>query len=356
LSQASKRPSLKGALLGLAAALTFGIGVPMAKELLNTIQPTLLAALLYFGSAAGLFVGWSIHHIKNRKNDEPPIHLRGWDWACLAGAILAGGVCGQILELFGLSKIPASEASLLLNLEAVFTALTAWVLFKEPAGKRVVLGMSLLTLGACMLSVNGSWQFTFSLGSAAVALSCVAWAIDNNVTRRISHTNPVFIVMMKGLFAGSIDLAISLAMRAPWPPLLLVGVALCIGVVSYGISLSLYVLAMRYIGAARTAAYFCFAPFVGALVAMVFLHEPITVQFGCAALLMAAGIWLHMTETHDHVHVHDAVTHEHVHSHDDHHCHDHPQGSDEPHSHVHTHEKQTHSHEHQPDMDHFHEH
>jgi drug/metabolite transporter (DMT)-like permease len=358
LSSLPHSPSLKGASLAIGAAVLFGLGVPLAKQLLSGIAPPMLSSLFYLGSAAVLSIGWICASAVNPQLRLKEAPLRRHDLPWLAGSIICGGLFAQFLEIWGINLIPASEASLLLNLEAVFTVTVAIVLFREHAGRNFIIGTVLLILGAIVLTAGPEWRFSLSVGSLCLILACLGWSMDNNLTRNISHANPVFPVMIKGFVSGLILLAVALSLRSQIPPAVLIVQAMAVGAMAYGLSLVLYVLAMRYIGAARTGAFFCTAPFVGAGASILFLHEPVTMPFVIAAALMAIGLSFHLTESHDHLHVHEPITHEHEHVHDEHHRHEHgpsdPPG--EPHSHVHTHEALAHTHPHMPDIHHRHEH
>jgi len=342
-----------GIAASLAAALLFGAAAPLAKLLLAEIGPWLLAALLYLGSGVGLFVLRLLRR-------SPAVQLRPGEARWLAGAVLAGGVIGPVLLMLGLAGMPASQASLLLNGEAVLTALLAWVVFRENVDRRVALGMLAIVAGGVVLA----WpQEAGPAGRPALLVlgACLAWAIDNNLTRRIALADASWIAMVKGLAAGSTNLALALALGAAWPPLPLAGAAALLGLLSYGVSLVLFVLGLRALGTARTGAYFSVAPFFGALLAVLVLGEPVDWRLALAALLMGIGVWLHLTERHVHLHAHEAQEHTHAHVHgrgDEHHDHAHeppvPPGTR--HSHPHRHEPLVHAHPHYPDAHHRHEH
>jgi drug/metabolite transporter (DMT)-like permease len=309
----------RGAILAVGAAALFGASTPAAKFLLARVDPWLLAAILYLGSGAGL----GAFRILQRATTPPAARqtaLHGRDWAWLSAAILFGGVIGPVLLMIGLSRGSASSTSLMLNLESVATALVAWFVFRENFDRRIVLAMLAIAGGAFVLSWQGAFSLSDFVGPLAIAGACLAWAIDNNLTRKISLSDPVQIAMLKGLVAGSINLGLALSPGAalPQPGEALAGAA--IGLLGYGASLVMFVLALREIGAARTGAYFATAPFIGALVAFVLLGEPLTWQLAFAGLLMAIGLWLHLTERHEHEHEHLPAVHEHRHSHDDHHA------------------------------------
>jgi drug/metabolite transporter (DMT)-like permease len=276
----------------------------------------------------------------------------GW----LAGAILAGGVIAPVLLLFGLSRMPASGASLLLNAEGVLTALLAWIVFRENVDRRVALGMALIVAGAVVLSWPSQANFGDALLSLSVLGACLGWAIDNNLTRKVALTDATFVAMAKGLVAGGVNIALAWASGAAFPRVAVVLGAGIVGFLGYGVSLTLFVIALRHLGTARTGAYFSTAPFTGALLAIPLLSESLSVQTIAAAILMGFGVYLHLTEHHHHAHMHQPMEHEHKHLHDEHHAHGHEQASEGPHSHAHRHEVLIHSHPHYPDAHHEHEH
>ena len=341
----------RGASAALGAALLFGAGTPFAKLLLSHVDPWLLAALLYLGSGTGL---WLVRRLRHAEAVRPSRAEWGW----LAGATLAGGVVGPVLLMVGLSSMSATGASLLLNAEGVFTALIAWFVFKENFDRRIALGMLAIVAGAVILSWPGDATLHVELGALAVLGACLAWAIDNNLTRKVSLSDASFIAMTKGLAAGSTNLLLAWKFGATWPATSTLGAAALLGFLSYGASLVLFVVALRHLGTARTGAYFSVAPFFGALLGVLMLNEPVTAQLLMAGALMAVGVWLHLTELHGHPHTHEADEHTHEHVHDAHHQHVHPEGSDdvERHSHAHTHVVMTHSHGHFPDAHHRHSH
>lgn len=339
----------KGVLAALGAALLFGIGTPAAKLLLGPVSPWLLAGLLYLGSGSGLFVFRQLRR-------TPSVGVARGEFKWLAAAIVIGGVIGPVLLMWGLSRMPAAGASLLLNTEAVFTALLAWVVFGENFDRRIVVGVLLIVAGAIVLSGSADASFGTVIPALAVTAACFCWALDNNLTRKVALADPTFIAMAKGLVAGTVNVVIAIALGATFPqPLVLIAAGL-VGLLSYGVSLALFVVALRELGAARAGAYFSTAPFAGALVAVTLLSEAITPSLAISALLMAAGVWLHLTERHEHKHAHPVLEHEHRHQHDEHHQHEHrtpvPPGTR--HTHRHRHTPFTHTHAHYPDAHHQH--
>jgi drug/metabolite transporter (DMT)-like permease len=274
-------------------------------------------------------------------------------------AIGFGGVLGPLALMLGLTRTPAATASLLLNLEAVLTAVLAWVVFRENTDRRIVLGMLLIVAGAVLLALPSSSQGAhLSWGALLIAGACLCWALDNNFTRKVSASDALFIAGLKGLAAGIVNVVIALTLGARLPAMPIVGMALAVGLIGYGISLVLFVLALRGLGSARTGAYFSTAPFIGAAIAILAFGEHASWVFWLAAALMGAGVWLHLTERHEHLHTHEPITHTHRHVHDEHHQHAHDFDWDgrEPHTHEHTHAPLTHSHPHYPDIHHQHRH
>ncbi|WP_327515777.1 DMT family transporter [Cognatazoarcus halotolerans] len=338
----------------LLAAALFGASTPFAKLLAGEVSPVLLAGLLYLGSGVGLMLVRAI-----RDRGWTPSGLVRAEWPWLLGAILFGGVLGPIALLFGLTTTSGSTASLLLNLEAVLTALVAWLVFRENAGRRVVAGMLAIVAGGVVLAwPEGGESATGWVGPLAIALACLCWAIDNNLTRKVSGSDALFVAGSKGMVAGAVNSAFALALGATMPGTAIVVATMTVGLLGYGISLVMFVLALRGLGTARTGAYFSTAPFIGTVVALVLLDESTDPAFWLAASLMALGVWLHLTERHEHRHVHAPLQHRHPHVHDDHHQHPHPFEWDgtEPHDHWHEHLAVVHKHPHFPDIHHRHTH
>jgi drug/metabolite transporter (DMT)-like permease len=344
-----------GVLAALAAALLFGSGTPLSKKLLVSIDPWLLAGLLYLGSGLGL----SLYRALRRQTPVAKLSRAEWPW--LAGAIAAGGILAPVLLMFGLRGMPASNAALLLNAEGVFTALLAWFAFRENFDRRIAIGMAAIVAGAVVLSWPQEIRVASQWPALAILGACFAWGVDNNLTRKVSLTDATWIAAVKGLTAGSVNLALALIIGGnslPWPPLPSVAEALLVGSLTYGVSLSFFVIALRNLGTARTAAYFSVAPFFGALLALMFLSEPLNTSLLIAGALMVVGVWLHLTERHVHEHHHEALEHEHEHVHDAHHQHPHadPVSLETKHTHHHRHTPMTHTHPHFPDSHHRHDH
>jgi drug/metabolite transporter (DMT)-like permease len=323
----------------------------------GSVSPLWLAGLLYAGSGLGLLLVLVGRHLWRPR--ESSINLpRSGEWLWLAGAIFFGGVAGPVALMYGLVTSAASTASLLLNLEAVFTALLAWFLFGENFDRRVMLGMFFIVAGGLLLVWAPGERGDASVGLVLIAAACLCWAIDNNLTRRVSASDAVLLAGVKGFVAGAINLGLALLVGQTLPPVGVTGLAMAVGFLGYGISLVLFVLALRHLGSARAGAYFAVAPFFGAVFAVVLQGETVTFQIVAAGLLMAAGVWLHLTERHGHLHAHERQEHTHAHSHDEHHRHSHDFAWDgrEPHTHPHVHIPLIHTHAHYPDVHHRHPH
>jgi drug/metabolite transporter (DMT)-like permease len=343
-----------GVPLAMASAALFGLSTPIAKALQRDLSPALLAGVLYLGSGLGLLV---VNRVQRAVGTATEAAIRHEDWPWLSAIVLTGGVLGPLLLMWGLTVTPASSTSLLLNLEGVLTLGLAWIVFQENVDLRVGFGAAAIVLAAALLSWTEDASGT-SWGSLAIAGACVAWAIDNNLTRRLSTTDPVQLAMVKGLAAGTFNVVLAVILGSRWPGVGTIASAAALGFAGYGVSLVCFILALRHLGAARTSAYFSFAPFVGASASILMFADPITARFVVAGGLMAIGLYFHMAERHEHLHVHEPMAHEHRHVHDAHHQHAHgpndPPG--EPHTHWHEHGRLVHSHSHYPDIHHRHDH
>jgi len=348
--------SLRSAAPALTAALLFGASTPLAKLLVGGMPPLLLAGLLYLGSGLGLGL-LLLLRVFRRPEAARDLRIPRAEWPWLAGAIFFGGVVGPALLMQGLTRTDGATAALLLNVEGVFTAVIAWVVFRENADRGIVLGMLAIVAGGVLLS----WEpggGTWSPGALLIVGACLAWAVDNNLTRKVSTNDAMLVACLKGLIAGLCNTALALAAGAAWPALPAAGASLVVGFLGYGLSLSLFVVALRTLGTARTGAYFSVAPLFGVALSLVLWPEPPTLPFWSAAALMALGVWLHVRERHEHEHTHEPLEHTHRHRHDEHHRHAHAFAWDgtEPHAHPHRHEVLTHKHPHYPDVHHRHGH
>lgn len=306
--------------LALAAAALFGASTPLAKGLVGEIPPVLLAGLLYLGSGLGLMTTFVVRRLRGIAT--PGIDRLGRPW--LAAAIVFGGIVAPVALVLGLRQTTGAAAALLLNLEGLFTAGLAWFVFKENFDRRIAVGMALILVGGVVLiwpAQGAPWRLP--AGALLVAAASLCWAIDNNLTQRVSGGDPILIAGLKGLCAGVVNVTIAQVMASGLPEARHVGAAMVVGFLGYGVSLVLFIVALRGLGTARTGAYFSLAPFIGAGVSIVMLREPVTLQLGLAAAFMGAGVWLHLTERHEHEHTHESLTHRHPHYPDLHHRHRH---------------------------------
>jgi len=343
-----------GVLFALLSALLFGASTPFAKIFLGTVDPWTMAGLLYLGSGLGLMLIHLSRRTFRLPSTEAPLRRTDMPWLVLV--IIAGGILGPLFLMFGLARTDAAGASLLLNLEGLATMGIAWRVFRENVDRRLLAGAFSILAGAVLLSWQGHASFRW--GAFLIAIACLCWGIDNNLTRKLSSSNPMQIAMLKGLVAGVVNLTLALAQGAILPTTGLVLIIGVVGFLGYGVSLALFVRALRHLGAARTSAYFSLAPFSGAILAIVMLGDPLSIQLIIAGTLMGFGLWLHLTEQHGHEHIHEIMAHDHRHTHDAHHQHEHedrvPMGN--AHTHRHRHERLVHGHPHFPDLHHRHEH
>ena len=351
--------TIQSAAPALAAALLFGASTPLAKLLGADLPPLLLAGLLYLGSGFGLATlllmrqAWG----RSRRADGSSLGMPARDLPWLLGAIVAGGMLGPALLMAGLTTTDAAPTALLLNVEGVLTAVIVWLVFKENADRRIVLGMVAIVAGGVVLA----WQpggTQLSRGALLILGACLCWAVDNNLTRKVSANDALLIACLKGLFAGGVNTSLGLLSGAHLPAPGPLAAALVVGFAGYGLSLALFVVALRSLGTARTGAYFSVAPLFGVLIAFALWPQVPAWTFWVAAALMALGVWLHLRERHEHAHTHHPMEHAHPHSHDEHHQHAHDFAWDgfEPHLHRHRHAALTHGHDHYPDIHHRHPH
>ena len=347
----------RGVTIALGSAVLFGMSTPLAKMLVGSVPPLTLAGLLYAGSGIGLTLLLAARH-SWRPAASVMSMPRRHEWLWLAAAILFGGVAGPVALMYGLLTTAASTASLLLNLEAVLTVLLAWFLFRENFDRRIMLGMFAIVAGGVLLVWTPGAHGEISSGWMFIALACLGWAIDNNLTRRVSAHDAMLIAGLKGLVAGAVNLVLALLAAQAVPSPAVVGLAMAVGFLGYGVSLVLFVLALRHLGTARAGAYFSVAPFFGAALAVLIQGDTVTWQLITAGLVMGAGVWLHLTEHHGHLHAHEQEEHAHSHTHDAHHQHSHATEWDgsEPHTHAHVHAPLVHVHAHYPDVHHRHPH
>ena len=345
-----QRPALRGTILALISALMFGVTTPLVQRFGHGVGSFATASLLYTGAAV---VG-----IASRSRDEASLrreHLR----RIVAIALLGAGIAPAALA-WGLARTSGMSASLMLNLEAVFTILLARALYAEQVGRRVAIAAALLALGGALLVFDrgggASAGSAPAIGLVAVAVASLAWALDNALAKPLSSVDPAAVVAAKGAIGATLSACVSLALGEAWPTMLpLIGLVV-VGGAGYGLSLRLYLKAQRALGAGRTASVFASAPFCGALLAWA-LGEPAGMYAVAAGMVMAIGLALHMTERHEHQHAHEALEHEHAHRHDDaHHDHVHEPMPEGEHTHPHRHGGMVHWHPHVPDLHHEHGH
>ncbi len=345
---------LWGALLGLLAAALFGLSAPLAKLLLSAAGPLVVSGLLYLGGGVGLAAAGAI--LRLTRGPGPEAAIRRGDLWLLAGIIVAGGIVGPVLMLYGLTRVSGVVGSLLLNLEAPFTMLLAVALFGEYLGRRPLVASLLIVLGAALLGFRPGELHADWLGIAAITGACLSWGVDNNLTQRLSLRDPIAVVRVKALGAGSATLLLAMAAGQTFPAWSTLVLTLVVGLFSYGLSIVLDMYALRYLGAAREAAFFATAPFVGALAAVPLLGDPLRGGDLVAMAIMAAGVAFLLFERHAHRHAHEAMEHDHLHVHDEHHRHAHQGPAEEPHAHPHQHVPLVHDHPHVPDLHHRHSH
>jgi drug/metabolite transporter (DMT)-like permease len=339
---------LRGAALGLASAVLFGLSAPFAKLLLPGAGPLWLAGLLYLGGGAAFLMVRRSHTEARLTRAEAPI---------LASAVLLGAALAPPLMLWGLTRVSGLTGSLLLNLEAPLTMALAVALFGEHLSRREAIAAALLVLGGAVVGAHGERGLTGStLGALAIGLACLCWAIDNNLSARLSLKDPVVVVRIKMLSAGALNFLAAAFFESRLPQAHIAAGALVLGAFSYGVSYLFYLKAQRILGAARQGALFALAPFAGAAVAMPLLGDRPTASDLGGAAVMATGLVLLLRARHAHAHTHARTEHEHLHVHDEHHRHAHDGPVAEPHSHLHQHEPLTHEHPHVSDAHHKHRH
>ena len=341
------------------AAVFYGISVPVSKLLLNGVSPVFLAALLYLGAGIGMIV---VNFLRRGTAKTKEARITRQELPFTAAMVVLD-IAAPILLMFGLSLSSPATVSLLGNFEIVATAVVALVVFKEAVGKRMWVAIVLITLSSLLLSVADFASLRFSLGALLVLLGCLCWGIENNCTRMLSLKDPVEIVIIKGLGAGCGSLLIAaitggLSIAGGFSAsLTFIGFSLLLGFLAYGLSIYLYIMAQRNLGATRTSVFFAFSPFIGTLLSLLVFRERPTLAFILALAVMLAGAYFAVFERHGHEHEHEYMEHDHCHSHDDgHHNHVHEPPVVGEHCHMHVHEPMTHSHPHAPDLHHVHSH
>ncbi|KQB59980.1 MULTISPECIES: DMT family transporter [Acidovorax] len=343
-------PAQRGGLLALLAAALFGLSTPLVQGFGAGVGPFTTAALLYGGAALVAAV--------MRQPATREAQLRRGDLPRLVAMASMGAAVGPVALAWGLQRTSGSSASLMLTLEAVFTALLAWRWYGETLDRRVIVAVALLLVGGVVLVLEqglvGQVQL---LGLLAVTVATVAWGVDNTLSKGVADRDPGQVVLVKAVLGTLATVLMGWLWNEPVPGLGPALALLAVGATGYGLSLRFYLLAQRAFGAARTGSVFAFAPFIGALGAFALGDRSGSWLMGVGGLLMVCGVVLHLAERHEHAHVHEALEHEHAHTHDDgHHTHTHdvmPSGS---HSHWHHHAPVEHTHPHVPDAHHGHSH
>ena len=343
-------PALRGGLLALLAAALFGISTPLVQRFGAGLGAFTTAALLYAGAAAVgmLSLRSAAHEARLQKADSPRL-------LAMAGF---GAALGPVALAWGLQHTSGTSASLMLTLEALFTATLAWRLYGETMDRRVWAAMLLLLVGGMALVMDQGLQGGVQLlGLLAVLLATMAWGVDNTLSRGLAERDPSQVVLAKAVLGAAATALLAALSGEPLPSALAALGLFAVGATGYGLSLRFYLLAQRAFGAARTGSVFAFAPFIGAAVAFAFGERSAGWLMVLGGGFMLAGVLLHLAESHGHEHAHEAMEHEHAHRHDDgHHTHTHdvmPTGS---HSHLHFHEPVIHAHPHAPDVHHQHRH
>lgn len=352
------RENWLGAVYGLGAAVLFGLTPPILKLFLPVYDLLPIAGLLYAGAGLGLgFLEFFLKTTTSSASSQAETPVQTDDIGLLLGLILTGGLLGPILMLYGLERIPAVVGSLLLNLEAPLTILLAVTLFREHMGIREVGAAMCIFVGAGLLSYGPGAVYYDWLGVISMSGACLCWAVDNNLTQRLSLRNPLAVARIKGLSAGGFSLGLSWMVGYEFPDMTAIGMIMIVGFVGYGVSVVLDIYALRILGAAREAAFFATAPFVGALAAVPILGEHWGLTEYLAGAAMAIGVGFLLREHHSHLHAHPGMEHDHVHTHTDpHHQHDHQEDVVGPHAHWHRHLPLQHDHGHMSDLHHRHEH
>lgn len=343
-------PALKGGALALAAAALFGVSTPLLQRLGVGVGAFTTAALLYAGAA---LVG-----ALSRRPPEREARLVRSDLPRLLAMAAFGAVVGPVALAWGLQRTSGASASLMLTLEALFTAVLAQRLYRETMDRRVWAAMALLLAGGIVLILDQSrGSGAQTLGLLAVMLATAAWGLDNTLSRGVAERDPSQVVMAKGTLGATATALLAWVAAEPWPGVATAAALFAIGASGYGLSLRFYLLAQRAFGAARTGSVFAFAPFIGAAFAVALGDRSASGLMALGSGLMLAGVVLHLAESHGHEHEHEALEHEHAHRHDDgHHEHPHDAMPAGEHSHQHRHEPLQHGHAHVPDAHHGHRH
>jgi drug/metabolite transporter (DMT)-like permease len=353
MSVAPTLPELRGGLLALLAAALFGVSTPLVQQAGAGLGAFTAAALLYAGAAA---VG-----LLSRQRIDREAHLQRADLPRLIAMAGCGAVVGPVALAWGLRNTSGTSASLMLTLEALFTAILAWRLYRETVDGRVWTAMALLLAGGMVLVLDQGLRPGSDgaqlWGLLAVLIATAAWGVDNTLSRALAERDPGQVVMAKALLGTTATSTLAVAVGEPLPSAMAAWALFAIGATGYGLSLRFYLLAQRAFGAARTGSVFAFAPFIGAEFAVALGDRSASGLMALGSVLMLGGVALHLTESHGHEHAHEAQEHEHAHRHDDgHHGHTHDPMPSGAHSHAHRHQPLRHAHAHVPDAHYTHRH
>jgi drug/metabolite transporter (DMT)-like permease len=344
-------PIATGVLLAIASAVTFGLTTPVIAWAGRDAGPLATAALLYGGA---VFAAFAMR--LGRRPSGAPLARR--DLPRIVAIAIAGAAVAPVCLAWGLARAGATAGSLVLNLEAVLTVLLAWLLYREPLGRRVVIAVGIMAAAGALLALDASARsHTGLVGALAVTAATLCWAIDNTLTRPLAERDPLQVIAAKGALGATLTGVLALARGEPVPQLATIVALVACGATGYGLSLRLYLLAQRRIGAARTGSVFALAPFVGAGIAWSLGDRDASILTALAAAGFGFGVYLHVSEQHAHPHVHEPIEHEHAHRHDDsHHDHVHDPPITGEHTHRHVHARLEHVHDHAPDVHHDHTH
>lgn len=326
---------IRAILLALLAAAFYAVNMPLSKLLLKDVGPTMMAALLYLGAGVGV----GILSMINRRDSAKSEKLNRSDLPYVLGMI-ALDIAAPIFLMLGLRSGTSANAALLGNFEIVATTLIALIAFREAVTPRLWAAIGLIAAASALLSFEGGESLRFSVGSLLVLLATLCWGLENNCTRKISDKSAYEIVVLKGIFSGTGSLLIALFIGEGLPDIAHIAGAMLLGFVAYGLSIFMYVRAQHTLGAARTSAYYAVNPFIGALLSLALLREPLSKTYLVALAVMAAGSALVVADTlarrhthphaHTFTHTHGGVTHTVTHVHDHEHY-----VSDEVHGHRH---------------------
>lgn len=340
-----------GVVLAIAAAIAFGLTTPVIAWAGRDAGPLTTAALLYAGAVLAAF---AMRLGTTRKG--PPLTRR--DLPRIAAIALAGAAIAPVCLAWGLARAGATAGSLVLNLEAVLTVVLAWLIYREPLGRRVIVAVAIMAIAGALLALDASARSSTGLvGALAVTAATLCWAIDNTLTRALAERDPLHVIAAKGALGATLTGTIAIVRGEPLPAVATVAALVACGATGYGLSLRFYLLAQRRIGAARTGSVFALAPFVGAGVAWLLGDRDASLLTALAAAGFGFGVYLHVSEQHEHPHIHEPVEHEHAHRHDDgHHDHTHDPPVAGEHTHRHAHPRLAHAHDHAPDVHHDHTH